>query len=38
MKGSCAGCPTSEKTLKDGLQRMMVYYVAEVERVEAVNL
>jgi len=27
MKGSCAGCPSSEKTLKDGILRMLKYYV-----------
>jgi len=37
MKGSCAGCPTSQKTLKDGFERMLQYYVAEVEKVEAVE-
>ena len=35
MKGSCAGCPTSSKTLKDGIERMLKYYVAEVESVES---
>lgn len=35
LKGSCAGCPSEEKTLKAGFERMLKYYVAEVERVEA---
>jgi Fe-S cluster biogenesis protein NfuA len=33
MKGSCVGCPTSSKTLRDGIERMVKYYVAEVEKV-----
>ena len=35
MKGSCAGCPSSEKTLKNGIEKMLKYYVAEVEKVES---
>ena len=33
MKGSCAGCPSSEKTLKNGIEKMLKYDVAEVENV-----
>jgi len=33
MKGSCAGCPSSERTLKDGIERMLKYYVSEVQSV-----
>jgi Fe-S cluster biogenesis protein NfuA len=35
MKGSCAGCPSSDVTLKQGIERMLCHYVAEVKRVEA---
>lgn len=31
MKGSCAGCPSSDITLKNGIERMLCHYVAEVK-------
>jgi Fe-S cluster biogenesis protein NfuA len=37
MKGSCAGCPSSEITLKSGIEKMLCHYVAEVRRVEATD-
>lgn len=37
MKGSCAGCPSSEATLKGGIENMLKHYVAEVEQVEAID-
>ena len=37
MKGSCAGCPSSSITLKNGIEGMLKHYVQEVERVEAVD-
>lgn len=30
MKGSCDGCPSSSMTLKNGIKRMLEYYVPEV--------
>ena len=33
LRGSCTGCPSSEVTLKQGIERMMKYYVAEVKQV-----
>ena len=33
MKGSCAGCPSSDVTLKQGIERMLCHYVAEVRSV-----
>lgn len=33
MMGSCAGCPSTDKTLKDGILRMMNYYIGEVKDV-----
>jgi Fe-S cluster biogenesis protein NfuA len=33
MKGSCSGCPSSNATLKDGIKRMLMYYVPEVKDV-----
>ncbi len=37
MKGSCSGCPSSGVTLKNGIEKMLVHYVAEVKSVEAVD-
>lgn len=37
MKGSCAGCPSSEVTLKQGIEKMLCHYIAEVRRVEATD-
>ncbi len=36
MQGSCAGCPSSTATLKNGVENLLRYYVPEVQRVEAV--
>ena len=30
MKGSCAGCPSSSVTLKNGIEGMLKHYVQEV--------
>jgi Fe-S cluster biogenesis protein NfuA len=37
MKGSCAGCPSSSVTLRNGIENMLKHYVAEVEGVEAIE-
>lgn len=37
MKGSCAGCPSSSVTLKNGIENMLRHYVAEVTEVRAVD-
>lgn len=37
MKGSCAGCPSSEATLKGGIENILKHYVAEVEEVRAID-
>jgi len=37
MKGSCAGCPSSNITLKNGIEGMLKHYVSEVTSVEAVD-
>ncbi len=36
MHGSCAGCPSSTATLKNGIENMLKHYVPEVIAVEAV--
>ena len=35
MKGSCAGCPSSSVTLKNGIENMLKHYVPEVTEVLA---
>ena len=36
MQGACAGCPSSEMTLKRGIESLVRHYVPEVVSVEAV--
>ncbi len=36
LQGSCAGCPSSTMTLKNGIENMLRHYVPEVVAVEAV--
>ena len=36
MQGSCAGCPSSTMTLKNGIENMLRHYYPEVTAVEAV--
>jgi Fe-S cluster biogenesis protein NfuA len=36
MRGSCAGCPSSTMTLKNGIENMLRHYVPEVNAVEAI--
>lgn len=36
MKGSCAGCPSSTATLKNGVQNLLRHYVPEVSAVEQI--
>ena len=37
MKGSCAGCPSSSVTLRNGIENMLKHYVSEVESIEAID-
>ena len=37
MKGSCAGCPSSTATLKNGIENMLRHYIPEVVEVRAVR-
>ena len=37
MKGSCAGCPSSSVTLKNGIEKMLKHYVPEVKEVTAID-
>ena len=36
MHGACQGCPSSEITLKRGIESLIKHYVPEVESVEAI--
>ena len=36
MQGACQGCPSSEITLKRGIESLIKHYVPEVEAIEAV--
>jgi NFU1 iron-sulfur cluster scaffold homolog, mitochondrial len=37
LRGSCAGCPSSTMTLKNGIENMLRHYIPEVNGVEAVS-
>jgi Fe-S cluster biogenesis protein NfuA len=37
LRGSCAGCPSSTATLKNGIENMLRHYIPEVNGVEAVS-
>ena len=37
MKGSCAGCPSSSVTLRNGIENMLKHYIPEVESIEAID-
>jgi Fe-S cluster biogenesis protein NfuA len=37
LQGACAGCPMSQITLKNGIERVLKKEVPEVKSVEAVN-
>lgn len=36
LRGSCAGCPSSMMTLKNGVENMLRHFIPEVNAVEAV--
>ena len=36
LRGSCAGCPSSTMTLRNGIENMLRHYIPEVSAVEAV--
>jgi Fe-S cluster biogenesis protein NfuA len=36
MKGACSGCPSSQVTLKSGIENMLRFYVPEVIGVESI--
>lgn len=36
MHGACSGCPSSDVTLKNGVENMLRHYVPEVQEVKAI--
>lgn len=36
LQGACAGCPMSQMTLKNGIERLLIRAVPEVKAVESV--
>lgn len=37
LKGACSGCPMSQMTLKQGIERVLKQEIPEISSVEAVN-
>ena len=37
LQGACAGCPMSQMTLKNGIERLLMAEVKGVKAVESVN-
>jgi len=37
LKGACAGCPMSQMTLKNGIERLLKKEIPEIESVESVT-
>jgi len=37
LAGSCAGCPSSSATLKNGVEKMLMHYIPEVTAVQALD-
>jgi Fe-S cluster biogenesis protein NfuA len=37
LQGACRGCPMSQMTLKNGIEKFLMKEVPDVERVEAVD-
>lgn len=37
LQGACAGCPMSQMTVKNGIERMLKQEIPEIKSVESVN-
>ena len=37
LQGACAGCPMSQMTVKNGIERMLKQEIPEIKSVEAIN-
>jgi Fe-S cluster biogenesis protein NfuA len=35
MRGSCAGCPSSTATLRQGIENLMRHFIPEVREVQS---
>jgi len=36
LRGACSGCPSSQVTLKSGIENLLRYYIPEVQEVRAI--
>ena len=36
LRGACSGCPSSQVTLKDGIETMLKHYIPEIVSVESI--
>ena len=37
LQGACAGCPMSQMTVKNGIEKMLKQEIPEIKSVEAIN-
>ena len=37
LQGACAGCPMSQMTVKNGIERMLKQEIPEIKSVESIN-
>ena len=37
LQGACAGCPMSQMTLKNGIERLVIQEIPEIKAVERVD-
>ena len=37
LKGACSGCPMSQMTLKNGIERLLKKEIPEIKAVESAN-
>lgn len=37
LQGACAGCPMSQMTVKNGIERVLKQEIPEIKSVEAIN-
>lgn len=38
LAGSCASCPSSQATLRNGIENMLMHYIPEVRGIEEVSV
>ncbi len=37
LHGACSGCPSSTATIKQGVERLLKFYIPEIDSVESVD-